>query len=613
MKYKLFTVPAMGLLVGWSALPGGAFAAGEQPEPQTEQLQQAPESDVAPETADAAVTATAATTPHIASNITGSYLSGRYARAQGDIDQAVRSHEKVHERQPENMSIAVQLQGMLLLQGKLDAAAQMATKIRAAGLSDPLSDLILAATALRRGEIDKAGEVLDVAEASGNLQLWVPLLNGWLDVQRGRLDKPLSLAAFSVDVGRAAPLIQYHLALINYKAGFNDEAVRNFGAALENPRDAAPRMLQRMLEFYQAQGQPVGLAPLVEQYADVTSETMKDGPLPVIRNGTDGIAEVLYTMGGIMFGAGVIHDAAIYLQLSAFLRPDMAESHLALGDAYSQMKQYARANASYEKVASTDTLYPRAQLHIAVNKDRMGNAKDAIALLDRLARQNPEDADALVTKGDLQRMHGRYKEAVSSYDKAISRMKDLEPSDWSVFFARGSCLEQTGNWPAARRDLEKALSLKPDQPDVLNYLGYAQMERGENVEAAQEMIARAVEVRPNDAQIVDSMGWALYRTGNYNASLAFMEKAVELLPSDPTVNDHLGDVYWQLGRKTEARFQWERALSYSPDPRLADSIQRKLRSGLIVIPPASPPQAAAAEPATEVAGEAPEPAESATP
>ncbi|MBY0406879.1 MAG: tetratricopeptide repeat protein, partial [Rickettsiales bacterium] len=178
-----------------------------------------------------------------------------------------------------------------------------------------------------------------------------------------------------------------------------------------------------------------------------------------------------------------------------------------------------------------------------------------------------------------------------------------ESTDWPILFARGSCLERLGRWPEAEKDLQAALALKPDQPDILNYLGFAQLEHGEDLDEAREMIARAVAARPGDAQIIDSMGWVLYLQGEYEESLAYMEKAVELLPSDPTVNDHLGDVYWRLGRKTEAQFQWNRALSYAPEPKLVEAIQKKLKDGL---PEASKPLSTASTAPAE-------PVDSATP
>ena len=144
------------------------------------------------------------------------------------------------------------------------------------------------------------------------------------------------------------------------------------------------------------------------------------------------------------------------------------------------------------------------------------------------------------------------------------------------------------NWDAAEADFRAALEIDPEQPQVLNYLGYSLVERQEKLDEALSMIERAVEARPESGYIIDSLGWVLYRMGRYEDAVSHMERAVELMPVDPVVNDHLGDVYWAVGRKLEAEFQWRRALSFV-DPEDTDAeakpdrIRRKLDVGLDVV------------------------------
>jgi tetratricopeptide (TPR) repeat protein len=549
--------------------------------------------------AEAADTMPAPASSILPANVAGSYLASYYARTNGKIDQAIESLKRVHAAQPENASVAVQLQGMFLLNGRIDEAAALAQEIKDAQVHDPLSDLLLVLHAVKNNDMDSASIALADASEEGNIQLWVPLLTGWIDVDRGSLSKPLTLEAFTPDIGRAAPLVNYHMALINTHAGFIDVATNNFKDAIENPKDPPQRIMKMLIRFYNDHEFPQALKPIVNAYLENASdeelESSKPSPVASIQ---DGVAEVLYTMGGIMYGAGVVNDAAIYLQLAAYIKPDLMEGQLALGDAYAELQQYEQSNRAYDNVTPDSDLYIKAQMHIAVNYDRMGRLKDGLALLDNMIRQSPDASDALITKGDLLRIHARYEEAVAAYTEALGRIPELKSGDWPILFARGSCLERQGKWPEAEKDLQAALALKPDQPDILNYLGFAQLERGSNIEMARAMIAKAVKARPNDAQIIDSMGWVLYMQGDYTGAMAYLEKAVELLPSDPTVNDHLGDVYWRLGRKTEARFQWERSLSFSPDAKLVESIERKLKDGLPHLPAmaaTTPPVAAPAD------------------
>ena len=516
----------------------------------------------------------------IVENVSGNYLSSRFARNSGNVELAIRSLERVHREDPDNMGVAVQLQGLLLVEGRLDEALNMAQDIDKNGGKDPLATLLLALHAVKEGDNDTAGKILDKAADNGSGQLWLPLILAWVDISRHALEKPVMADNVGSDIGRAAPLVNYHLALINSQGGFKDEAAKNFRNAIQDAKDPPVRVMKQLLRFYDRNDAPELLAPLVKAYREANPGIEDDGNTPAIITAQDGVAEILYTMGGIMFGAGVPNDAAIYLQLAVYMKPELTEAVVALGDTYGELQQYDRSNAMYARVAPQNLLYLKAQLHIAVNDERMGKFREALTLLDKMIRQSPGAVEALVTKGDLLRIHGRYAEAVDTYTLALKQLPDMKSMYWPILFARGSCYERQGKWPEAEKDLLAALEIKPDQPDVMNYLGFGWLERGVHIDEARDMIAKAVKARPDDAQIVDSMGWALYLEGDYAASIPYLEKAVELLPGDPTVNDHLGDVYWRLGRHNEARFQWERSLSFSPEAKLAQIIHKKLKDGL---------------------------------
>ena len=197
-----------------------------------------------------------------------------------------------------------------------------------------------------------------------------------------------------------------------------------------------------------------------------------------------------------------------------------------------------------------------------------------------MAEEAPERSDALIAMGDLLRGKDRFAEAESAYTRAIQRLPKIERSDWRLLYARGITYERTKRWPQAEADLLKALELEPDQPFVLNYLGYSWVDQGLNLDRAKAMLHRAVELRPDDGFIVDSLGWAYYRLGENDKAVTYLERAVELEPGDPVLNDHLGDVYWRVGRQREARFQWQRALTFKPEPDAVAAIQAKLANGL---------------------------------
>ena len=201
--------------------------------------------------------------------------------------------------------------------------------------------------------------------------------------------------------------------------------------------------------------------------------------------------------------------------------------------------------------------------------------------MQQLAKARPKVAVVWSTLGDILRRQERFSEAAAAYDRAIADLPTEQPGQWVVYYTRGICHEREKDWAAAEADFRKALELSPNQPQVLNYMGYSFLEMNTNLDEALSMIERAVAAKPEDGYIVDSLGWALYRMGRYEEAVARMEKAVELMPVDSIVNDHLGDVYWAVGRQREAEFQWKRALSFEPESEEdATRIRRKLEVGL---------------------------------
>jgi len=178
-------------------------------------------------------------------------------------------------------------------------------------------------------------------------------------------------------------------------------------------------------------------------------------------------------------------------------------------------------------------------------------------------------------------------------------------SYWTLFYFRGICFERSKQWPKAEADFKKALELFPEQPMVLNYLGYSWVDKGINLDEAFKMLGRAVDPRATDGYIVDSLGWAHYKLGHYSEAVQELEKAIELKPADPVVNDHLGDAYWRVNRKIEAHFQWNHARDMDPEPEDKPNILKKIESGLPDDALKDAPTAPAAEAPAAPAAEAP--------
>lgn len=533
---------------------------------------------------DKAIPEVPLTQEDLSDGLAGAYLSSQFAKSSGDLDKAARYLQRVYKDHPYNADIANQLQQILLLNGQVKEAIAVAETMPPGDPGNTVAALLLALRSAKQGDMARASGILYDAFGESNGQLWLPLVSAWLEASQKRMAKPLTIDSLPVDVTRAPALIYYHLALINAYAGFIDAAAADFGKVIDDPANPPGHIMEVLLQFYHRHNRPTALLPLVAAYAAANPNAASVQKEAFVATPQDGIAEVLFTMGSVMQSAGVPHDAVIYLQLVRYLKPDFPLAALTLADVYSEIKQYEKANPIYKSLAEHAMYGEKAQLRLAVNYGHAGKTRDALALLDNISRKSPGDYEALAAKGDMLRARLEFGEAAEAYSQAIARIPEPASHHWPLFFARGSCEERLGRWAAAERDLQRALALKPDQPDVLNYLGYGWLMRGERIDEARSMIERAIRMRPNDPQIVDSMGWALFALGKYGEAAGYLEKALELLPGDPTINDHLGDAYWHLDRKVEARYQWERALTYAPEANDAEAIRKKLKDGLAAYP-----------------------------
>jgi tetratricopeptide (TPR) repeat protein len=294
-----------------------------------------------------------------------------------------------------------------------------------------------------------------------------------------------------------------------------------------------------------------------------------------------GAAVGLYGLSAIFLGESDSTNGLAALTLALMMDPAYDGARLAFAQEHARLGHIDLARASLARVAPHS---PYAGAARVLESWALLDAGAETEALD-MARANAASGDARAqrTLADMYRNLGRYQDAEPIY----SRMLADNPADWRLYFARGAARERLRRWPEAEADLRRALELSPDQPEVLNYLGYSWVDRGEHLQEGLAMIRRAVELRPNSGAIIDSLGWAYYRMGDYAQALDHIERAVELEPADATLNDHLGDVYWRLGRRIEARFQWQRALTLEPDDRAA--IESKLANGL---PPAPAARAA---------------------
>jgi tetratricopeptide (TPR) repeat protein len=300
--------------------------------------------------------------------------------------------------------------------------------------------------------------------------------------------------------------------------------------------------------------------------------------LPSLRSGA--AQALIAPAAGLM--AGRQQELAVtLLQLALRLDPTMDEGWLLVGDAMAGAGDIEASRAAYGRVPANSSSYTTARGRIAWSLAREGQTEEALKLAKETAAKNPKDREILSVYADILRSEGRHEDAIAVMDRLLALSDDKQPGTWRLRYLRAVSLEQSGRWPEAEAELQRALKLKPDDPQIMNYLAFGWANRGVNLKPALEMLQKAAAMQPRSGQIIDSLGWARYRLGDFKGAVGDLERASGFAPYDPDINDHLGDAYWRTGRKVEAVYQWRRVLTLDPDPKTREGVEAKLRSGLV--------------------------------
>ncbi|KIL97429.1 TPR domain protein [Paramagnetospirillum magnetotacticum MS-1] len=518
----------------------------------------------------------------------GAYLAGRFAHARGDTQAAAEYYSIAARRDPDNIDIQQRSFALLLAEGRLDEAGLIAQRLLVIDDDSPLPTLVMGVQEARAGRFDLAEKRFSALPAKGINGFLGPLLTAWSRAAQGQFDEGLATLSPRADTAGFAPIWEYHAGLMGDLAGRPDVAEAHFKAALAN--QTSVRTVEAAGTWYQRAGRMDEAKALYERYhAEHGDRSLLDGrrqlaagaALPrVVTSATEGLAEALFDTSSLVRQGNAQELSLVFSRLALSLRPDFPLAQLLLADAMMAQGRLEDANTLYRSMNRASQPGAFARLKLAVNLDELKQTDAAIAELKSLAAEWPDSPEAMMTLGDILRRHKRYSEAADAYGTALARNNGAkEPRNWALYYARGIAYERAKQWSKAEPDMLEALRLSPDQPDVLNYLGYTWVDQGINVEKGRKLIERAVELRPNDGAIVDSLGWALYRMGEFQAAVKYLERASELKPEDATVNEHLGDAFWRVGRETEARYQWKRAMGLDPEPEQIEPLKAKISTG----------------------------------
>ncbi|PLS23117.1 tetratricopeptide repeat protein [Neptunicoccus cionae] len=525
-----------------------------------------------------------------AQGLAGAYLAGNQANRDNNYEQAARFYSEALARDPGNPYL---LQNALLsyvAKGDVQRSIAIARKIQSGQFASQLADLVVMAQSIREGDFSEAEAILD-----DSAEIFSPLLTGLLSGWVALGDGQMKVAVKRFDGMRNPPAMrlfgQYHKALAlaavgdfatadKILTGDEDGNLRlNRGSLIAHAqimtqldrKDEALALLDGALRGTSDQG-----------VSDLRDRIAEQGIVnyDFITEASQGAAEVFLTLASVLEREQDERYALVYARLAEYLRPGYTEAILLTAEILQDQDQFELASKTYASVAQDDPMFLNAELGRADALVDAGKADAAIEVLRNMTRTFGDVPRVHISLGDVLRGQEDYAAAAQAYDTAVGMIPDPAPNHWFLFYARGICYEREGQWEQAETDFRRALELSPDQPLVLNYLGYSLVEANLKLDEAQDMIERAVKARPDDGYITDSLGWVLYRVGKYEEAVGPMERAVELVSNDPIINDHLGDVYWKVNRKREAEFQWSRALSLEPEEKDAVRIRRKLEIGL---------------------------------
>ena len=545
-------------------------------------------------------------TPSDVRSFSGAFLAARTADVDHDYATAIALYRKALMFDPANLDIRERLMASLLLSGDFDAGVKEANALKSDQSVERITRIVRGLDAIRNHRYDTARKILSYDGPNDLDKLAYQMLSSWAQVGAGRSKQ--ALASVNAMKGPAwfKVFTDYQLGAMALVAGDTDGARRHLNDAVTNPDaiatapDTFMRAVMALARLEAAAGNKqkaldaisVG-DQAISNYAPLKAlrERIDNGDKPVqqITNAAEGAAGVLFSIGGALNRQGAEDMVALYLQISHALDPKSADTLIMLGGIAEKQDQPERAIAFYNDVPADSPMRRISELQLGITLSDTGKVEEAKNHLKSLIASDPSDIRSYIAYGSVLSEAKDYKAMAENYDKAVEVIGTVPtPGDWSVFFQRGIAYERLKQWPKAEPNFRRALELNPNQPQVLNYLGYSLVDMKLNLDEGLNMIRKAVEAKPDDGYIVDSLGWAYFRLGRFDDAVTQLERAAQLKAGDATINDHLGDAYWRVGRKLEAVFQWNRALIGDGEDLNREQVKDKIANGLPPLPPGNP-------------------------
>jgi Flp pilus assembly protein TadD len=507
-------------------------------------------------------------------------LTGRFASSQGDLDTAAMAFQRALAADMDNEELRQKAFLTSLMAGRPEAE-------RLAGLlgRNQAAQLLLAGRDAKAGAWAQAEARFASLPREGAAEIMRPMLVAWSQLGRGQPDAALATLQPLIDNRAFRAFYALHGALIADVSDRKGLAARLYRTAQTEFGGTAHLQLGRAIASWEArQGNAAEAEAALRAVAEGNDDLMMalprlqgDAATMPVRNALDGLAETYVVIASMLRGQDTSDFALALVRLALHLRPDHATARLIASDILGAGKRPELALDLLAGIRTDDPLHATVQMRRARMLQRLERGDESLSLLAEIARDYPSRPEPHGLTGDILRIKRRFAEAVVAYDRAIALAGPPLPNHWPLYYDRGIALERSRQWEKAEADFLQALRFAPDQPHVLNYLGYSWAEQNRNLEQAKVMIEKAVQQRPNDGAMIDSLGWVAMRMGNIPEAVRLLERAVELEPGDATINGHLGDAYWEAGRRLEAIYQWRRALNLKPDADEKERLENRLR------------------------------------
>jgi Flp pilus assembly protein TadD len=517
----------------------------------------------------------------------GLFLAGEAAINGGHSDVAARYFGRAAAADSSAPVLQAQAFTAALLSGDIARAASLAPQ---GADADPsmrrLGSLTRAVEAIAEGKAKAARAILAAPGVVAPHNAAAALIVPFAAAAAGDAEASIAHPVVSGD-----PLAEFYASLdqgrLYERAGRFDEAETNF-RGLIGGGDAGGIPSLELGQMFERRGR---YDDAVAIYSQALTKAPDDGALRAARARAighgrppsavsirQGAAEALIAEATGLIMQKEEEGALAFLRLALRLDPERGEAWTMVGDILASIGDTEGARAAYLAPKPGSDQYVEARDKLAWTYQSAGDKPAALKFARETVTAAPASREAAITLADLLRADEQYADSIAILDRLIEAK--TSGADWRLLYMRAVSLQESGRWADSERDLAAALKLRPDEPELLNFLGYSWIDRGVNLRQALAMVQKAVDQNPQSGAMLDSLGWGYYRLGDYGKAVSKLEAAVVLDAADPDVNNHLGDAYWRVGRRTEAQFQWRRVLTLDPPAKLRVEVETKVRSGL---------------------------------